>query len=98
MPHRPLLRRLRIGVTFTPRRPALGWRVQLPSGPGTEPGAPGCSAPASEEACVSIAQPHRTDENPLEGSPRSLTGRLTSCESQQPNTLLMKHQRSKSTL
>lgn len=46
-----LPRRRQLGATAAPRRPAPRRRVRLPSGPGTEPGAPGCSAPASEE-CV----------------------------------------------
>lgn len=95
--HPPLSRRRQLGATVAPRRPAPRRRVRLPSGPGAEPGAPGCSAPASEE-CVSITQPHCADENPLEVSPRSLTGCLRPCESPQPNAMLMNHRRSKSTL
>lgn len=49
--HPPLSRRRQLGATAAPRRPAPRRRVRLPSGPGAEPGAPGCSAPASEE-CV----------------------------------------------
>lgn len=58
---------LQLRGTVAPRRPARGWRVRLPLGPGTEPGAPGCSA--SEGDCVSVTQPHCADENPLEDSP-----------------------------
>lgn len=59
---------------------------------------PGLLGTSLRGVCVSITQPHCADENPLEVSPRSLTGCLRPCESPQPNTMLMNHQRSKSTL
>lgn len=59
---------------------------------------PGLLGTGLRGVCVSITQPHCADENPLEVSPRSLTGCLRPCESPQPNAMLMNHQRSKSTL
>lgn len=59
---------------------------------------PGLLGTGLRGVCVSITQPHCADENPLEVSPRSLTGCLRPCESPQPNAMLMNHRRSKSTL